>query len=341
MAKPFRRKGSKNWYIAPVVNGVQMMQSAKTTDYQEALDLLRRLEGKIVDGLITPQTNKALFSELSALVKRDYKIKKRRSEADLIRRIDKHIDPALGALKASAINAATISQYIERRLEAKASNGEINRELAAIKRAYSLGRKTGLVIMAPYIEMLPEENIRTGFFNEEHFRAVLRHSSELLKDVLVVAFYTGWRIDSILNLEWSNVDEEEQVLRLRENQTKNRKATTFPLALFPEFEAAIARRKESKKGLITPWVFHREGERAVSIRKAWENARRRANVPGRLIHDLRRTAVRNLTKMGFTPAEVMNMVGIKTLSIYLRYCITTEADIMAKAAEMARKARAK
>ena len=56
MAKPYRRRDSGFWWIAPVIDGVQKPQSAKTDDYQEALNLLRRLEGKIADGLITTQT---------------------------------------------------------------------------------------------------------------------------------------------------------------------------------------------------------------------------------------------------------------------------------------------
>lgn len=338
MAKPFKRRDSKFWWISPTVNMIQLPQSTKTTDYQEALDMLRRLEGKIVDGLVTVNTNRALLSELCALVKRDYKIKKRRSESDLIRRLDKHVIPLLGDLKASAINATTITEYVERRLEQSASNGTINRELAAIKRAYSIGRKSGLTIVAPYIELLPEDNVRQGFFREDQFRSVLSKSGPLLQDVLIVAFYTGWRIDSVLHLEWSNVDLDGNVIRLRVNQTKNRKATTFPLQPFPELRAALERRKEAAKGLVTPWVFQRKAERVISIRGAWHTARAAANVPGRLIHDLRRTAVRSLTKLGFTPSEVMSMVGIKTMSIFLRYNITTEADIMEKASAMAQHA---
>jgi integrase len=339
MAKPYRRKDSKFWYIAPVIHGLQMPQSSKTTDYQEALDMLRRMEGKIVDGLITTQTNKILFKELSDMLKRDYKIKGRRSESDMISRLDKHVSPFLGELKASTINAVTISQYVERRLSDNAKPATINRELAAIKRAYSLAKKSDIVLNTPSIEMLPEDNVRQGYFNEDHFRSCLKFANPILKDALIVAYYTGWRIDSILHLEWVNVDSD--VIRLRMNQTKNRKATTFPLGPFPELSEAIERRRESGKGLITPHVFHRKGERVISIRKAWEIARKKANVPGRLIHDLRRTAVRNLKKTGWSDTEIMNMVGLKTISMLLRYGITTEEDILTKANAMVARAAKK
>jgi integrase len=332
MAKPFKRRDSRYWWISPIIQGVQQPQSTKTTDYQEALEILRRLEGRIVDGLMT--ANKATIGELCEILERDYKIKNRRSEDDLKRRVKKYIKPLLGDLRASTVNSATISHYIEKRLEAKASPGTINRELAAIKRAYALGRKSGLVVSIPPIEMLPEDNVRQGYFRDDQFRDVLRHANEILKDVLIVAFYTGWRIDSILHLEWSNVDFDGKVVRLRANQTKNRKAATFPLDPFPEVFAALEHRKALSKGFVTPWVFNREGARVISIRKAWEIARKKANVPGRLIHDLRRTAVRNLKSKGWSDTEIMNIVGLKTLSMLIRYSITTEGDILQKAKAM-------
>ena len=40
------------------------------------------------------------------------------------------------------------------------SNAEINRELAALKRAFSLAVKDGKLMVKPYIPMLKENNVR-------------------------------------------------------------------------------------------------------------------------------------------------------------------------------------
>jgi len=48
-----------------------------------------------------------------------------------------------------------------------ATNAEINRELAAIKRAFSLGIQSGKVLMKPHIPMLKENNVREGFFERD------------------------------------------------------------------------------------------------------------------------------------------------------------------------------
>ena len=45
---------------------------------------------------------------------------------------------------------------------------------------------------------------------------------------------------------------------------------------------------------MIPHVFHRGGKPILDLRAAWLKASASAGVPGRIPHDFRRTAVRNL-----------------------------------------------
>ena len=104
--------------------------------------------------------------------------------------------------------------------------------------------------------------------------------------------------------------------------------------LIPELRAVLEQQHaailalQKTTGTIIPWVFHhRGGQRITTFARAWRTAVKKAGCPGRIPHDFRRTAVRNLERAGVSRSAAMKMVGHKTEAIYRRYAIVSEGAL--------------
>ncbi|PYQ89284.1 MAG: hypothetical protein DMG02_14115 [Acidobacteria bacterium] len=196
----------------------------------------------------------------------------------------------------------------------------------------------------PHIPMLKERNVRTGFFEREQIERVLDHLPAAVRPVVRFAYITGWRIPSeVLPLQWRHIDFEARVIRLDPHTTKNDEGRTFPFTdvLQHLLEAQkVEHDRIRAEGVLCPWVFHRTGKKVkgkpiVRFTKACGGrACAQAGCPGRIPHDLRRTAVRNLVRAGIPERVAMQMTGHKTRSVFERYNIVSECDLVEAAKKL-------
>ena len=187
-------------------------------------------------------------------------------------------------------------------------------------------------MVKPHVPSLKENNVRTGFFEREQFERVRRYLAPPLKAVVTFAYITGWRIRSeVLTLQWRQVDLKAGRIVLDPGTTKNDDGRIFPftdeLRTLLEKQWEITRRVRRSDKMLCPWVFLRDGHRSKTFYGAWRTACKRAGVPGRILHDFRRTAVRNLVRAGVPERVAMKMTGHKTRSVFDRYNIVSEGDL--------------
>jgi integrase len=331
------------WWCKYYVNGRPVRESTGTEHEKAAERFLKVREGAVAIGApIPPRMDRVLYEELAGDLREHYRTTGRRRLDEVEDRLT-YLDRFFARHRAANIGPALITTYVAQRQAAQTqfhrppSNRTINIELALLKRLFRLGVKQGKVARVPPIEMLKEAPPREGFFEAEAYEALRRHLPPDLRTAVTIAYTFGWRARSeVLPLERRHVDLKAGTLRLDPGTTKNGEGRVVYLT--PELRTRLAEQLERvetlarQTGRIIPWVFpHLRGPAAGtprrSLGKAWRTACRRAGVPGRIPHDFRRTAVRNMERAGVPRSVAMKLTGHKTESVYRRYAIVSEADL--------------
>jgi integrase len=320
----YKKKGSPFLYYAFYQGKKQIHRSSHSTSERDARRLLREAEGDVARGRI-PSVNfdKVLFDDLCESFLTDYRINRKRS-IDKAERSVRYLKDSFGGMRANHINTDMVQKYIEKRQEAMLSNATINRELAALKRIFHLGTRCTppKVPQIPYIPMLKESNIRKGFFEEIEFRRLLTVLPEYLRPVALFAYEIGWRKEEILKLKWDRIDLVRGCVRLEPGESKGGEGRTVYLSM------------ELKNELIKLWVSHKSefvftyrGKPIKDFKESWVVATEKVGLKGKLFHDFRRTAIRNMVRQGTPERVAMEISGHKTRSVFDRYDIVSEKDL--------------
>jgi integrase len=327
--RTFKRRDT--WWIAIYVDGREHRESAKTRDEGAAQKYLRRKLKEVHAHELDPskpflsqRDRKRSVSDLMDALQADFEIRGKWSPQ--ARTNMQHVRSAFGSIRATALTAEQIDEYIQRRLSQGAAKASVNRMTQLLKQAYGLAE-----LPAPRIRRLDEsDNVRRGFFIEPEVRRVIANLPSELSDFTLFAWLTGMRKGEIASLRWEDFDGD--CIRLRAEDAKNGTARLIPLE--GELVQLIERRKTERQfeanGLATmsERIFHRAGEPIREFRKSWATACRLAGVR-RLFHDLRRSACRNMVAAGVAQVTAMQLSGHKTDSMFRRYAIVAENDMRA------------
>jgi integrase len=161
----------------------------------------------------------------------------------------------------------------------------------------------------------------------------------------------------VLGLTLRQVDLADRTVRLEAGTTKNGRGRIVSLTeeCFTLLQACCLGKKQDDHVLTRD-----HGKRVLDFRGAWQGACVRAELGkfvcrdceeevtkkkckcgslrrkyvGLLFHDLRRTAVRNLRRLGVAESVAMKISGHKTASVFRRYDIVEMADLADAAARL-------
>jgi len=330
----------QRWWLDYSLDGRRHREPSGTTDRREAIRILRDRVGKREKGELVGRPDRVVFAEyapggdgqehlvggLRALVEQDYRLKGRRSLQRVQEALD-HLEAFLGrGAKAPAITVARINDYAERRIGEGAARATVNYEKAALRRAFRLAVDQGLLATLPRIKTDAVDNPRSGFFDSGELAALLLELPPDVRGLVQFLAATGWRRDEARLLPWAAVDWEGQVIRLEGARSKSGEPRVFPFGPAPALKTLLETRWQDRNGL---YVFHRAGQPlgVGAVRSAWKRATKRAGLVGRLVHDLRRTAARDMRRAGLAESDIMELAGWETREMFKRYCIRDEAAL--------------
>lgn len=339
-------KGCRFWYAQHVHNGKQVRVSTRTEKKMEALAFLRKLMADRDEGR-APMTNarKLFYADLRRGLLDNYVERGNKSLRTTASGEDSIIglkpldtffgyDAAHPGPTVGTINTETSRTFARQRLAEGAGNATINRSLACLRRMLHIAHEDGRIQFVPKIRLLKEPPARNGFLELEKFEELVALLPTHLKPLIVFLYWCGVRVGEALQIEWPQVDLDARLIQLEEEQTKNAEARVVPLPailvmMLKEITPKAGRvfdgtnlRVEWQKGCAACGL----GTRTL-VEPEDEDSYQWYKYEGLIVHDLRRSAVRNLVNSGVPERVAMKISGHKTRAVFDRYHIVNADDV--------------
>ena len=334
----FQVKGSRFWWISYQLNGKTNRESSgELTKTAAAGKLKARLLAIGNGNFLGPRIEKITVDELYEDLVQDYRINGQAVEwAESVWNV--HLKDFFSGMRAANLGSNQIAAYVEKRRKENTAPATVNRELALLRRAFSIAfdaepQKVSRIPKFRRFITSEKGNERRGFVEEPQYRKLMDAAGPLwLRGLMAIAYNFGFRRGELLGnpkkgtepMRCSQVDLLAGTVTLYSGETKNDEGRT--VALTEECRLLLTELRRGKKP--EDYLFTREkGEVIKDFRGTWDKLTEAAGVPGLLFHDFRRSSVRNMIRRGVPQKTARTVSGHKTDAVFSRYNIVSEDDI--------------
>jgi integrase len=260
-----------------------------------------------------------------------------------------HLKAKFQTMRPDQLTTADLTGYQTERLAEKASPATVNRELAGLSAAlFHAARMTvenGKPLLAhvpTFPSKLREAAPRKGFIEDAQYATLSGNCKPLwLRALIALAYSFGFRRGELLNLKVRNLDFFGRWIELEQGTTKNDEARKVKMtAEVFELMKACASGKDADDNIFT----REDGTHVVDPRADWYALcvasglgqfvpAKRANgedyqkYVGLILHDFRRSAIRNMDRRGVPQTTAMKISGHRTIEVWRRYNLGNEKDL--------------
>jgi integrase len=271
---------------------------------------------------------------------------------DREKRSYKPLEAFFGDLLLTDIKRSVIMQYRNKRLqEAIKRRGKVvmvdgrprtptfltvNRELALLRSLLNLAEEDEVIEAAPRFTSKNGKNAliksesdhsRKRVCCADEFRALCENMPRAAVRVIAALYYTAMRVNEVINLPWSYVDEKAEFIRLPAQYVKEGKPRNVPITPEPSAILNELRQEQKKVATIGGRVFTRNGRPMKSIPTAFERARKTVGITDLRLHDFRHSAITRWALMGIPQAVIMAAAGHHSIPQNLAYTNLQPDDV--------------
>ena len=193
------------------------------------------------------------------------------------------------------------------------SKSTVNRELAVIKRLFTLAVDWNIVEKNPVkkVGMYRIEEKVMRVLSQDEEQKLIDAAAPHFKPLINVAINTGMRRGELLALKWDQVDLQSCTITVK--QSKNGRVRHIPIN--KKAQEALESIAEPHEG----HVFVYRGLPIKAVKTAFAGAVRRAGIPICRFHDLRHVFASRLVIAGVDLATVMQLLGHANISTKMKY----------------------
>jgi integrase len=305
-----KRKDSKHWQITGSINGNFIRQSSGRENKKEAEQVLKQLENLYYDKLAGVKKHWPTLLEASE----DY-INHKNLHIHYITQISK-VMKKFGHVFIDSVQP-DFSNHIKKCLSPGIKNSSVNRVINDIQAMINLQMKK-LGKQPIKLDKFTTTETKISWHNPTEYQKLLEHSGKL-QPLICFLYYTGCRISEAINLQWPDIDYEENLISVYMSKTKRYKY----IYIHPELKKQLGKHQGSGK------VFHYSSR--FGIRTSWKKMEKNSGVKSHP-HKFRHTFATRVLKNSDI-STLMSLGGWSSEKMALRYAKvvdTRKADAIKK-----------
>lgn len=317
------------WWMQFTYEGKQVRKSTKTKNKKLAEKIFNKVSNQIAEGkwFDVDEGRERTFEELAE--KYETQIFKELKSYRNNRCFLNQLKDFFGAYRLKNITPALIDDFRQKRKSQGVKPTTINKQLSIIKRMFNLAQKRWLWIKeTPFIEMEANaDNKRTRHLTYDEFHRLLGFCDSWLKNIVIVAAWTGLRRENVVKLRKIQVNLFAKEITVDGMETKNGENLRIPIAgpAYEVLEVLIINDKTNSS-----YVFKDENGKPYNpknVYKVFKKSLERAGIEDFRFHDLRHCFASWNRQAGVDIYTLAELMGHKDTTMTMRYAHITPVHL--------------